>query len=156
MPQCPNCGANVARQATNCAYCGTSNPQHEVMAVSLEAILAGAKALVELDNYAPAVELFRLALSQAPDLFDPYFALAHCLSQLNRYTEAVQAMQAALRVFPGHAIALYNAGIMLKASGRSQEARAYFEQSWQELDRHPKRYPNPVHVRAGLRKELGS
>lgn len=155
MPQCINCAATVARQAPNCAYCGGDNPAYEPPGASLDALLAGANALMQINNYGAAVELYRLVLDRTPDLFDPYFYMAHCLSQMQRYTEAIDAMQSALRLYPGHAITLYNLGLVLKASGRSQEARTYFEQAQHELTHNLKRYPNPDYVLGALKKELG-
>lgn len=155
MSKCPDCGGKIARQAPECAYCGGENPAYEPPGASVDALLAGADALMQINNYAAAIELYRLILERVPDLFDPHFRMAHCLSQLRQYTAAIDAMQAALRLYPGHAITLYNLGLLLKASGRSQEARPYFEQAQQEINRNPKRYADLTYIRAGLKQELG-
>lgn len=155
MPACTNCGANIAWTVQNCLYCGTENPAYTPPAVSIDALFAGAKAAMQAGQFQAAGELFQQVINTAPGTFDAYFSLAHCLMQLQRFADAATAMRQALELDSEHAMTLYNLGVILKASGQSQQARNYFEQAREQLKRNGYRYADTSYLESALKNELG-
>lgn len=154
MPQCPSCGGNIARRMQACPYCGSDNAAYEPPKTSIDALLGGADAAMRAGNHTAAIELYRQVIEMVPETFDAYFGLAHSLAQIHRYNEAVEAMEAALNLAPGHAVTLFNLGTLLKSAGRSNLARPYFQQALDALNRYPDLY-NGEYMRPTLERELG-
>ncbi len=153
MPQCVSCGGNYFNTEPRCPFCQTENPTYQTATGTFDSLLNAGRAAMQSGDFTTAADFFRQALTAAPDAFDVYFYLAHCLTELKQYSESAQWMEKALTFDPEHPSILYNLGITLKYSGHSDKARQYFEQAQTVLQKYPERY-NTDYLGPALDKEL--
>ncbi len=85
------------------------------------------------EQYALAIESYRQAIEQDPNIFDAYFYLAASLVALGREKEAIDAMKRARRVRPGSSATDYNLGLLYKRMGRADDARRHFEEALKKV-----------------------
>jgi len=86
------------------------------------------------DDYQAALSDFRVVLTEHPDFPDVRNKAGLCLAMLGDLTEALDQLDAAVRIAPGYAEAHLNRAIVLNSLGRFDEAEAAFRRAG-ELDR---------------------
>ncbi len=154
MPQCSQCGAHVSRRDKVCSYCGTPNPAYEPPVDEVNQLLENGLHAYQQGHYALAIENYRQAIEQDPDVFDAYFYLTASLSALGRDKEAIDVMKKARRIRPGSATPDYNLGLLYRRIGKSKEARRSFEEALKKVDRDPA-LQNRAEVKQKIRQQLG-
>jgi len=105
------------------------------------------------EQYAVAIENYRRAIEQDPDVFNAYFYLAASLAALGRNKEAADAMKKARRTRPGSATTDYNLGLLYRQMGKTKEARHYFEEALRKVDTDPA-LQNRGEVKRKIEKQL--
>ncbi|AKT38112.1 zinc ribbon domain-containing protein [Chondromyces crocatus] len=129
MVTCTFCGAPVSPRDPSCSYCGRSNQRHQPSTHHVQALLSGARTLHQAANHIAAIVLFRQVIAEDPELFDAYFFLADSLTSLHDFSAAIQAMERAQSIRPGHFAVQYNLGALHKRQGNAPLARHHFERS---------------------------
>jgi tetratricopeptide (TPR) repeat protein len=87
--------------------------------------LALGRTLFAMGQCGPAAVQLRKALHQAAGTADDHFLLAECLLRLERYEEALPALEQALRLEPGKPEAVLEKANLLYLMDRTAEACAY-------------------------------
>ncbi|MBI3392759.1 MAG: tetratricopeptide repeat protein [Nitrospirae bacterium] len=85
--------------------------------------LAMGKAYQNIQQCDPALDSFRKALAQNPDLAEAHFGLAFCLGEKGRLKDAVGHMEAYVGKVPKDVSALNNLAILYEQTGQNQKAR---------------------------------
>lgn len=80
-------------------------------------------------NHDAAEVHYRRAIQRQPHDVQPLFLLAEMLRELGRIPEAAHLFRAGLEAAPTHAPALNSYGLCLHATGRIEDAFAYFERA---------------------------
>ncbi len=134
MPLCPHCGAKVSPRDPVCSYCGTPNPEYQPPIDEVNGLLEEGLKAFQQEQYALAIEAYRQAIAQDPEVFNAYFYLAASLSALGRDEEAIEAMKKAQTIRPGSSALYYNLGILYKRAGKAGEARQHLETALKRVD----------------------
>jgi protein O-mannosyl-transferase len=86
--------------------------------------------------------LWTEAVSRAPGMWEPHYALGDALRDAGRCGDAVTAYQEVVRRRPGHRDAQTNLGICLAQTGRYAEAEAAFRTALEIDPAYPRGYTN--------------
>jgi len=105
------------------------------------------------ERYAQAIERFRQAIAQDPQVFNAYFYLAASLSALGRDREAIEAMKKAQKVRPGSSVTYYNLALLYRRIGRAREARQCLEDALRRVDSDVA-LESPEEMRQKIEREL--
>ncbi len=153
MPSCPHCGANVSPRDPVCSYCGTPNPAYQPPIDEVNVLLEKGLKAFQQEEYALAIEAYRQAIAQDPEVFNAYFYLAASLSALGREKEAIEAMKKAQKIRPGSSVIYYNLGILYRRTGQTKEARQYLEIALERVD-FDIALQDPKQMKQNIEKEL--
>jgi len=123
----------------------------EPVALDMPQLVAYDQAVLALRNqaYQDAVDLFLKVLDVAPELTAPHINIAKAYLQLGNKEEAEAHLQKALSLVPAHPLASNDYGLLLRRSGRFDEAREVYEKA---LDVFPEYLP--LHQNLGVLCDL--
>jgi len=99
--------------------------------------------------YEQAIELLKKIVAQSPGVTAPYIDLGMAYQQIGKSEEAEAQFKAALELVPGHPVAGNQYGLLLRKSGRFDEARKMYEEA---LARFPDY--SPLHRNLGILCDL--
>jgi Tfp pilus assembly protein PilF len=88
--------------------------------------------------YGKAIELLKKIIEQSPGITAPYINLGMAYQHMGQAEQAEAQFKIALQLVPGHPVACNQYGLLLRKTGRFDEARAMYEQA---LARFPHYYP---------------
>ncbi len=153
MAKCSNCGANVSNRDRVCSYCGARNPEFQPPMDEVNVLLEQGMEAYRQARYAQAIEHFRQAIAQDPQVFNAYFYLAASLSALGREREAIEAMKKAQKIRPGSSVTYYNLALLYKRTGRAREARKCLQDALRRVDSDVA-LESPEKMRQRIEREL--
>lgn len=134
---------------TKCPHCGTEVED------SIQTLVKRATQATQGRNYDAAVEFYEQILRADNYQLEAHYALGAALFEAKRYEEAIQAFQAALRLWPGASTLVQNIAIALKQLGRSQEAIDHFEKALSLVDDDQLIHANNrLMIKQAMQKEL--
>jgi protein O-GlcNAc transferase len=95
--------------------------------MNIEGLLAQAEALYRLGDLEGAAKIYSQAVQPDTTNAAPYYMLGIIRAQLGRFDEAIQPLQRAISLMPGHPVVLASYANVLNAVGRQKEALANCE-----------------------------
>jgi tetratricopeptide (TPR) repeat protein len=104
-------------------------PTHKIQASKGDVLFHKAFAQHQAGNIAAAEELYRRALTKAPNDMETLYLLGTACSQQGKPQEAVTYLKKALALDPRHPQALNNMGLTLVALRREAEAVSHYERA---------------------------
>jgi tetratricopeptide (TPR) repeat protein len=108
-----------------------------------------AVAMLKEEEYDKAIELLKRVIEQSPGVSAPYINLGMAYQHIGKPEEAETQFKAALQMIAVHPVASNQYGLLLRKSGRFDEARNIYEQA---LERFPDYYP--LHRNLGILCDL--
>lgn len=100
-------------------------------------------------EYEQAIDLLENVIKQSPGVTAPHINLGMAYQQLENLEQAEDQYKAALELVPDHPVACNQYGLLLRKTGRFDEARKIYEQA---LARFPDYYP--LHRNLGILYEF--
>jgi len=97
-----------------------------------------AVAMLDEEAYEKAIDLLEKVIAQSPGVTAPYINLGIAYQRLDKPEQAEVQFKTALELIPGHPVACNQYGLLLRKSGRFDEARKLYEQA---LAGFPDYYP---------------
>ncbi len=113
----------VAVVLASCAGGATSTP-----AADAQALMHSAQTALDSGDYAKAVSDFQASLAKGKSI-DAYFGLGNTYTRQNKFTEAIDAYNEALKINPNHAPTLSNLGVAYYQQGDLAQAKRSFEKA---------------------------
>ncbi len=108
-----------------------------------------AVAMLNDEQYGPAIDLLEKVVEQSPGVTAPYINLAIAYTHIGKLEKAEAHLKTALRLVPGHPVACNEYGLLCRRTGRFAEARAIYEKA---LSSFPDYYP--AHRNLGILCDL--
>lgn len=108
-----------------------------------------AVALLNEEDYGPAIALLEKIVAQQPRVTAPYINLGIAYARTDKTEEAEAQFKKALELVPGHPVAGNECGLLFRKQGRFKEARNMYEQV---LTGYPNYYP--AHRNLGILCDL--
>lgn len=108
-----------------------------------------AVAMLNEGDYDKAIELLEKVIEKSPAVTAPYINLGMAYQHAGKLEEAEAQFKTALQMIPGHPVACNQYGLLLRKTGRFDEARKIYEEA---LSRFPDYYP--VHRNLGILCDL--
>jgi tetratricopeptide (TPR) repeat protein len=105
--------------------------------------------LLNEEEYEKAIEILERVIEQSPEVTAPYIDLGIAYQRTGNQEKAEAQFKNALELFPGHPVACNQYGLLLRKSGKFDEARSIYEQA---LTGYPSYYP--VHRNLGILYDL--
>ena len=96
--------------------------------------------LATYGNYQGAVEYYLKAISRQPGLSAAYFNLGLAYGELEKYDQALKALDKAIELMPDKAVYYYGRGRVLLMAGHQEQARKDFEKAASLGDEDARRY----------------
>jgi len=100
-------------------------------------------------SYEQAIDLLENVISESPGVTAPHINLGMAYQQIGNLEQAEAQFKAALELVPDHPVACNQYGLLLRKTGRFDEARKIYEQA---LARFPDYYP--LHRNLGILYEF--
>ena len=105
--------------------------------------------LLKDEAYDRAIEILEKIIEQSPGVTAPYIDLGIAYHRIGDDEKAEKQFKDALELFPGHPVACNQYGMLLRRTGKFNEARGVYEQA---LVEYPSYYP--VHRNLGILYDL--